>query len=112
MIQITIDPKNMYFGKELDIVRQAEIVINWVLNPAFKNASMLDTIQNQYLYGWFPMDGGTIEDGIMKYPGDPDFYPLLYVQKGNFEDDEHFYFYRSDFIAIKTKGSYEIARID
>lgn len=112
MIQIIIDPKNMYFGRELDIVRQAEIVINRALNPDFKNASMLDTIKHQYLFGWFPMDGATIEDGIMKYPGDPDLYPLLYVQKGNFEDYEHFYFYRSDFIAIETNGKYEIARID
>ena len=118
MIQIIIDPKNMYFGHELEIVRQAEILISWVLNPAFKNASMLDTIKQQYLFGWFPIDVATIEDGIIKCPGDLDFYPLLYVQKGNFEDDEHFYFYRSvyfyrsDFIAIKTKGTYEIARID
>lgn len=112
MIQIIIDPKNKYFGRELDIARQAEIVINWVLNPAFKNSSMLDTIKNQYLFGWFPMDGATIEDGIMKYPGDPDLYPLLYVQKGNFEDAEHFYLYRGDFIAIKHNFVYEIARID
>lgn len=114
MIQIIIDPKNMYHGRELEIARQArqaEIVINWVLNPAFKNQSMLDTIKQQYLFGWFPLDGATIEDGVMKYPGDPDLYPLLYVQKGNFED-EHFYFYKSDFIAIKTKGKYEITRID
>jgi hypothetical protein len=115
MMVITTDPKNYYSQKNKSdyyIITHSQIIINWVFNPTYKNESLLDTIKEQYAFGWHPMKGCIIEDGIMKYPGDPDFYPLLYIQKGPVENNDHLFFYKSDFIAISKGNTYEVARVD
>lgn len=115
MITVTTDPKNYYSNKNMNdstIIFQCNIIIDWIFNKSYEKSSLIDAIKAQYLFGWHPMKGCIIEDGIMKYPGEPDFYPLLYVQKGPFENNDHLFFYRSDIIAIRKGDGYEIARID
>lgn len=118
MLKIAIDPTG-YWGKkglthEL-IYNKCIPILCWVLNPDFEKASLLDTISKQYQFGWHTSEEFTVDHGgIMKYPGDPDTIPLIYIEKNDGIKMDYLWFYPHDWITIcdrKTR-KFVTARID
>ena len=114
MIKIIIDPTGHFaqrgFSHE-SVYAQSMTIIGWVLNPRYENESLLATVKEQYRFGFTPFEGFTVGAvGTMYYPGDPELYPLLSIQKNG---DDLLWFYEHDWITITNpEGGYTTARVD
>lgn len=118
MFKIIYDPTNHWAEKGVQgqhIVDKTRIPILWSLNADWR-ITLLERIQEMYDYGWHPMKGfeHNVITGIMYYPGDPPLYPLVYVQNGPDENQDHLWFYNHDWISIFDKSTleYVTVRID
>lgn len=81
--------------------------------PAFLNEEdprpAGEQFNTNYVGGWNPFPGFTMEDNTLQYPGDP---PLIPIGCTTLRD-EVILFYPYAFVAIKQHdGSFEAARMD
>jgi len=62
-----------------------------------------------YIGGWNPFPGFTMEGDTLQYPGDPPLVPIAYTKLR----DETIIFYPYAFVAIKQPdGTFEVSRMD
>lgn len=62
-----------------------------------------------YIGGWNPFPGFTMEGGTLQYPDDPPLVPIAYTKLR----DETIIFYPYAFVAIKQPdGTFEVSRMD
>ena len=82
----------------------------WVVNPEYFEFNLIEALNKQYNFGLFESKETIItEDGIYKYPGDPDLYPIIKIVRGK----ETFYQYLYGLIGIiKEDGTSYAARMD
>lgn len=110
-IDIVVDPLGHYSKiPSRKIAFSCGILPVWVIKPEYINLPLLKTLKLQYHFPIHELDGATVaDDGIFKYPNDPDQYPLIKIQRGK----ETFYQYEHAMIAIvQEDGSSYVTRMD
>lgn len=84
----------------------------WAANANLEHLSLREAMELQYGFGPlhpFSADSTIDTQGIMRYPGDPDMYPLLRLTRG----DEQMYIYQYGIVAfIGPDQSTFITRMD
>lgn len=111
IIKMTIDPLNKFNDYDLNsIYDMLGTLPYWAINPKYLDKPLKEALDNQYGFGLYESTGQTItEDGIYKYPKDPDSYPLIKIER----KDETFYQYLHAIISIVQKdGSNFSSRMD
>lgn len=118
MFKIIYDPTNHWTEKGIPtsrFVSVCRVPVMWATNDDW-HKTLLERIKSMYSFGWIPMEGfeHDVITGVMYYPGDPPFHPLVYVQNGPDEAGDHFLFYNHDLISIFNTETqkYETSRID
>jgi hypothetical protein len=69
-----------------------------------------EQINENYVSGWSPFHGITMDEGCLRYPGDPPF-PLIAESKLR-DETIRLYFPGAWVAIIQPDGSYEVAKID
>ena len=101
-LKYEIDPYQKFTNVDEDTILNAlGFIPSWAANPEFINQPLKEALDTQYGFGLYEITGGTIEDGIFKYPGDPDLYPLFKLYRGN----EILYQYEHAIVAIIQEDS-------
>lgn len=123
MFKIIYDPTNHWTKNRVQLsylIEKTRVPVIWAANTDWE-PTLLGRIKSMYQFGWRTMDGFEISpEGIMSFPGDPDLYPLLYIQNGDVKKhgeiftSDHLFFYNHDWISIMdpTTQQYVTARID
>lgn len=76
------------------------IIPDWLSNDIYSELTAKKALSEQYIFGFHEIKKSTVtEDGIMKYPGDPDLYPLAKITR----KDEIVYQYFYGIVAIIDK---------
>ena len=84
------------------ILQELGILLNWV-TTRHKDETMRQALKRNYsaVSGMYPMTGGEInEEGIYKYPEDPDLVPLIKCIDG----EETVYMYSYGIVAVVHEG--------
>ena len=103
-IQLTFDPTKYWSGlSKNEIIRTCWSLPLWAANPFLLSTPLQQAFEAQYPFPMPPIENGTITStGIFQYPGDPDLYPLIKLERG----PETLYIYKYAIIAIvKADGS-------
>ena len=103
----TYDPLNHHLGRYSmsGIKRMCEVIHHWAISiEQDLYADMFELIDSHYQGGVYESKGGEIlKSGIYKYPEDPDLYPLCQI----INENEIYFFYEYDFLAIRDKETNE-----
>lgn len=112
MLQIELDPTGHYGEHN---VNPEYLVPMLGLLPQFLAESdpaddAREAFDKAYGFGLYEMTGGNVDknSGIFTYPEDPDMYPIAECIRG----DEIIYFYESAIVAIVSKTSTFVTRMD
>ena len=106
-----IDPSKKFENlNKSDLMMSLGYIPGWVVNQEFFEKPLKEALDLQYGFGMFEMTGGEVtEDGVYKYPQDPDLYPLIKITRG----EETLYQYQYGIVAIVQKdGSAFVTRMD
>lgn len=82
----------------------------WVINEQYMEIPLKEALDKQYGFGLYKSTGQTIEkDGTYKFPGDPNLYPLIKIER----KDEIFYQYLYGMVVFVNKdGTTFVTRMD
>lgn len=113
VVKTTVDPMGKYpnaSGEQIFLAcGQVPVWLNDLNNP--DHESIKSIFSRFYVFGVFETKGGIVdEEGVYKYPNDPDLYPLIKMERGN----EIVYQYRSGLVSIidvETGNSF-VTRMD
>lgn len=112
-IHASVDPlyKHVPEGRSADSIIE-EVGLIWAWSKTKETGRWFkDHFDEQYGFGLFEMKGGQVLDnGIYKYPEDPDLYPLLRVD----DEDETVFVYPYGIVAIRNKTTRDtfVCRMD
>lgn len=101
-ISYSVDPTNNFLRTpNEDLLEACGFIPHWVVSPEFQELPLQEALEIQYGFGsLIEMTGSKInENGVMSYPGDPDLYPLIRINRG----DEIFYQYQYGIVAFINK---------
>ncbi len=111
-VNIIIDPTKSFSNISNDyILESLGLLPSFAANEQFKDIPLKEALHAAYGFGLFEMHGGIVsEEGIYKYPEDPELIPLAKIER----DDEYFYQYKYGIVAIKSRDSdkYFVTRLD
>lgn len=114
-LRINIDPTGHHVAlgaKRIPMIEACGIVTTWVLDSPDLMEPLKQVLEAAYGFGplWESKKASVTGEGVMQYPGDPDMYPLIRMER----QDEVFYMYESAMIAIVNKDSGEsfVSRMD
>ena len=110
-IETTFDPLKK-FQKHIcsELLEACGLLPHWVVNPEFSHIPLKEAMETQYGFPMIEMEKSTIsETGVMRYPEDPDMYPMIKIVRG----DETFYQYDYGVVAfVQNDGSSYVTRMD
>ena len=107
----TLDP-HKHFNVEPERILQAiGIIPMWLSEGNSLGFTFKQSIEAFYQFGVYEMTGSEIDsEGISRYPGDPDRYPLIMFLNML---DEELYIYESSIVSIKdADGKWFTTRLD
>lgn len=109
--EMETDPCKHFQGvREEAILNAIGVLLPWAVNTHFYDSSAKEAFDKQYSFGLFPMGGKIRDNGVFEYPGDPDMYPLVKLDRFG---RETIFFYQHAIVAIKqTDGTTFITRMD
>ena len=94
-----------------DYMGVGQVLMSMAVNPQFSDLPLYDAMNAQYPYGMHEMTPCEVDpQGVMSFPGDPDLYPLIAMERG----DEVLYIYQHEIVAFVNpvaKTSY-VTRMD
>lgn len=107
---ITKDPLNKFnYLDDSMIMEMCGLIPLWASNPEYATVSLREALDMQYGFGLFAMKGGAVtDDGVFKYPDDPDLYPLLRIKRFG----EVLYQYEFSIVAIVHNEGTLVTRMD
>lgn len=107
---LKFDPLYQFQGYDgMEILEICGLLPQWALDKNFLDKGIVETMSALYGFPIYPLDGATVdENGVMRYPGDPDSYPLLKIIRGT----ETMYQYKYGFVAFVTEAGTMVTRMD
>jgi len=110
---ITYDPlhRHMDFRSDKEIEYLCHFILFQATQAEMLGMGLREVINEHYGYPTYQFKGGELLDnGIYKYPEDPDLYPLCRVET----DAETIFMYDYEMVAIrnKTTDEYYVTRVD
>ena len=114
-LRINIDPTGHHTAlgaKRIPIIEACGIVPPWIIDSPDAVEPLKQVLEVSYGFGpLWKSEGATVNaEGVMQYPGDPDMYPLIRMER----ESEVFYMYESAMVAIVQKDTGEsfVSRMD
>jgi hypothetical protein len=105
---ITVDPTGHFDGVEQERLFQAAGYLpGWVLSCP-DDYDMERWVREQYQFPAMDMSGTMTDDGIYKYPEDPDLHPMFKM----WNHETTVYFYQHAIISFKKNGIFSTTRMD
>ena len=110
-LSMQIDPLSVYSHiSNEDLVYMLGYLPGWAENKEYFDLPFVEAMDAQYGFGLHKIDKATIkENGLFKYPEDPDQEPLVKITRG----DEYMYIYPYSIVAfVNANGSTFATRMD
>lgn len=112
-MKITVDPLNKFpHIKSARLAEFAGYIPGWVQCWDPDEMSLINHLHDCYLHGggWQPFEGFTAaENGTLSYPGDPDAYPIVKIERHAHE----VIVYEHAWVLVRMPNkSYQICRMD
>ena len=112
---INIDPTGHHVAlgaKRIPMIEACGLVPPWIIESPDYVEPLKPLLEEAYGFGpLYESEESTVNaKGVMSYPGDPDMYPLIRMER----QDEVFYMYEYAMVAIvnKTTGESFVSRMD
>jgi len=109
-ITVQFDPCNNFKDSPSEVLYEAcGWLPGWVLNQEYMELNCLNALMEQYCCYMGNTDGFEFHDGVLSFPEDPDFYPLIKITRGQ----ETFYQYQYSLVCIvQENGDFIVTRMD
>lgn len=108
-VSVIVDPADSHKTDPRYLFEMCGYLPQWALNPNMYDMPVKDVFNKMYPFGLFEINGATIGDnGKMSYPGDPDLYPFVEIDRFN----EKVYIYQSAIVAIVSDKTTFVTRMD
>jgi len=105
-IPVTFDPCGHYTHlSDDDMIEACGYIPSFLIEGHRDKMTAADAIKTYYVFGWRPMEGFTVKNEALQYPGDPDIHPYVRIEYSN---DETVWIFPYGWTRIND----EIARLD